>query len=45
MLAHAYERTKQLDKALKVWERAAAIPGDQPAKVNLERVRRLMKQS
>ena len=43
MLAHAYERTKQMDKALKTWERAAAIPNNPPAKVNLERVRRLMK--
>lgn len=45
MLAHAYERTKQLDKALKMWERAASMPDNQPAKVNLERVRKLMKQS
>jgi tetratricopeptide (TPR) repeat protein len=45
MLAHAYERTKQMDKALKMWERAAAIPNNTPAKVNLARVKRLMKQS
>lgn len=44
-LAHAYEKTGQYDKALKVWKRAAAtIPGDGAAKMHLERVRRILEQ-
>jgi tetratricopeptide (TPR) repeat protein len=44
MLAHAYERTKQMDKALKAWERAAAIPDNATGRTNLERFKRKMKQ-
>lgn len=40
MLAHAYEKTKQLDKSLAVWKKLAD-KGDAPAKVNYERVKRL----
>jgi tetratricopeptide (TPR) repeat protein len=43
MLAHAYEKTRQYDKALAIWKRTlATFPDDQPAKVNLERVKRLV---
>jgi tetratricopeptide (TPR) repeat protein len=45
MLAHSYERTKQTDKALKAWERAAAIPENQIGKMNLERFKRKMNQN
>jgi tetratricopeptide (TPR) repeat protein len=44
MLAHAYEKTNQLDKSLKTWQRAAKIPGNAPAKSNLEHVKRLIQQ-
>jgi tetratricopeptide (TPR) repeat protein len=47
MLAHAYEKNGQLDKALDVWKRAIALP-DNPnlgaAKRNLERVQQLLQQ-
>lgn len=39
MLAHAYEHTGDQDKALKVWERAAAIPGDTVAIRQVERIK------
>jgi tetratricopeptide (TPR) repeat protein len=45
MLAHAYEKTHQLDKALKTWERAAEMPDNAPARANLERIKRKMKQN
>lgn len=38
-LAHCYEKTHQMDKALKTWETAAKRPGDVVAAVNLKRVR------
>ncbi|MBM3495500.1 MAG: hypothetical protein FJX72_14435 [Armatimonadetes bacterium] len=44
-LAHAYERNGQLDKALSAWNRAAndeSNPGQAAAKVNRDRVRRLI---
>jgi tetratricopeptide (TPR) repeat protein len=45
MLAHSYERNKQLDKALVAWQRAVEkFPESQPAKNNLDRVRRLIEQ-
>jgi tetratricopeptide (TPR) repeat protein len=44
MLAHAYEKTNQLEKALKTWQRAVKIPGNAPAKSNLARVQRLLQQ-
>lgn len=44
MLAHAYEKTNQLDKSLKTWERAVKIQGNASARSNLERVRRLVQQ-
>ncbi len=46
-LAHAYERNQQLDKALEAWNRAAedpANPGRAAARVNRDRVRRLIEQ-
>jgi tetratricopeptide (TPR) repeat protein len=40
MLAHAYEKSGQLEKALKTWEHSAELqPGDAVVKNNLERVR------
>jgi tetratricopeptide (TPR) repeat protein len=47
-LAHAYERTGQLDRALGTWNRAAddaANPGRAAARVNRDRVRRLIEQA
>jgi tetratricopeptide (TPR) repeat protein len=44
MLAHSYERSNQLDKALDVWERAAKVQGNEVGKTNLARVRRLVSQ-
>lgn len=43
MLAHAYERNGQLEKALAVWKRAATLPENAPAKRNIERVQQLIK--
>ena len=46
MLAHAYEKTRQFDKALVIWKRTTAdYPNDQPAKVNMERVKRILGKS
>ena len=45
MLAHSYERNKQLDKALAAWQRAVEkFPESQPAKNNLNRVKQLVEQ-
>lgn len=46
-LAHAYERNGQLNKALEAWNKAAADPdnpGRAAARVNRDRVRRLIEQ-
>jgi tetratricopeptide (TPR) repeat protein len=43
MLAHAYERTKQVDKALKTWERAAGFPKNPAVEVAKNHVARLRK--
>jgi tetratricopeptide (TPR) repeat protein len=46
-LAHAYERSGRLDKALETWNRAAsdpANPGRAAAAVNRDRVRRLLEE-
>jgi tetratricopeptide (TPR) repeat protein len=46
MLAHAYEKTRQFDKALVIWKRTTAdYPNDAPAKVNMERVKRILGKS
>jgi tetratricopeptide (TPR) repeat protein len=45
MLAHAYERTRQPDKALKIWERAAAITDNPALDVAKNNVARLRKQN
>lgn len=39
MLAHAYEKNGQRDKAIAIWERAARDPKDGVAKKTLERMR------
>lgn len=44
-LAHAYEKSGQLERALQVWQQAAedaSNPGRGAARANLERVRRLL---
>ncbi|MGC8667313.1 MAG: tetratricopeptide repeat protein [Chthonomonadales bacterium] len=43
-LAHAYEKSGDLPKALAVWQEAARNPKDVAAKVNIERLKRLMAQ-
>ena len=43
-LARCYEKSGQMDKALKTWEKAATYPDNIAAKPNLARVRNLMKQ-
>lgn len=42
-LAHAYEKSGNLQMSAKTWERAAKDPNDTAAKLNLDRVRRKMK--
>jgi tetratricopeptide (TPR) repeat protein len=42
MLAHAYERNKQLDKALATWERVLKHNDAGPARVNYDRIKKLM---
>lgn len=42
MLAHAYERNKQLDKALATWKRVLKHNDAGPARVNYDRIKRLM---
>jgi tetratricopeptide (TPR) repeat protein len=45
MLAHSYERNKQLDKALAAWQRTVKkFPNNQPAKNNLNRIKRLVEE-
>lgn len=43
-LAHAYEKAGDLGKALAVWQEAAANPKDVAAKVNVNRLKRIMAQ-
>jgi tetratricopeptide (TPR) repeat protein len=42
-LAHAYEKTGNIEMSLKTWERAAKDPDDAAAKTNLARRRRKMR--
>jgi tetratricopeptide (TPR) repeat protein len=42
MLAHAYEKTKQFNKALDVWKRALDNDSTGSARTNYERVKRLV---
>ena len=42
MLAHAYEKNKQLDKALATWKRVLKHNDAGPARVNYDRVKRLI---
>ncbi len=41
-LAHAYEKAGDLPKALAVWQEAARDPKDAAAKVNIQRLKRVM---
>lgn len=45
MLAHAYEKNKQLDKALATWKRVLKHNDAGPARVNYDRVQRLIASS
>ena len=42
-LAHAYEKSGNLESCAKTWERAAKDPGDAAARTNLARVRKKMR--